>query len=563
MSECSLIYYRQAGRPVKHDISPPGKSLDNLSAERRKPVAGGEFPKIMMPTAILSFDSRLKILAALLGFALLLFLPGLGASPLLDRDEPAYAETAREMLQRGDWIATWFNGEPRFDKPPLVYWGEMAAFSLFGINETAARLPVVLFGLAGVLATYWVGIRLGKPKAGLLAGIILASSMLYFGLARSVLLDVPFTFCFTLAMGAMLAGLQEPGQARWPLLAGAALGLAILAKTPAAVILFGAILVCAGLWRKDKWRLRGMRWGYAIFTCLLVAAPWYIAMALRFGDKFLDEFLLAGNMGRFLQAEHSRAAVPYYYLPVILVGFLPWTALLPGAIGAAWRERRESLVLLLWVILTLLFFSASQSKLPGYILPIFPALALLVALDWENTKATNRRGPYWAAGFTLLLAAFGFAYAYRQAPQYLSAAVLIALLGLLPLMLVFWQKGCRRLALTGGAALALGAAFLLGYGLLPTMGKDHSTKVLGMRIRAEKSPKVCLVKIRPIHLPSLLFYAQRPVTAIMKVELLSTLQPGDLIVIETPKVRRWALAEDNELLLTSGKLSLLRVKTQQ
>jgi len=509
-----------------------------------------------------TLDSRLKILAALLGCGLLLFLPGLGASPLLDRDEPAYAETAREMLSRGDWIATWFNGEPRFDKPPLVYWGEMAAFSLFGINETAARLPVVLFGLAGVLATYWVGFRLGKPKAGLLAGIILASSMLYFGLARSVLLDVPFTFCFTLAMGAMIAGLQEPGRSRWPLLAGVTLGLAILAKTPAAVILFGGILICTGLWRKDQWRLRGLRWGYAIITCLLIAAPWYIAMALRFGDKFLDEFLLTGNMGRFLQAEHTRAAVPYYYLPVILVGFLPWTALLPGAIGAAWRERRESLVLLLWVLLTLLFFSASQSKLPGYILPLFPALALLVALDWENTKATNRRGPYWAAGVTFLVAAIALFFTLTKAPQYLSAAILIGLLGLLPLMLVFWQKGCRALALTGGAALALGASLLLGYGLLPIMGKEHSAKALGLRIRAENPPKVCLVKTRPIHLPSLLFYAQRPVTAIMKAELLSNLQPGDLIVIETPKVRRWALAKDNELLLTSGNLSLLRVKAR-
>jgi 4-amino-4-deoxy-L-arabinose transferase-like glycosyltransferase len=515
----------------------------------------------MIATFALSFNSRLKIVVALLGFALLLFLPGLGASPLLDRDEPAYAETAREMLQRGDWIATWFNGEPRFDKPPLVYWGEMAAFSLLGVNETAARLPVVLFGLAGVLATYWVGLRLGKPKAGLLAGFILASSMLYFGLARSVLLDVPFTFCFTLAMGTMIAGLQEPTRTRWPLLAGAALGLAILAKTPAAVILFGAILVCTGLWRRDKLRLRGLRWGYAIITCLLIAAPWYIAMTLRFGGKFLTEFLLAGNMGRFLQAEHTRSALPYYYLPVILVGFLPWTALLPGALRTAWRERRESLVLLLWVILTLLFFSASQSKLPGYILPIFPALALLVALDWESPKAAaNRRGPYWAIGFTLLIAALGFAYAYRQAPQYLSAAILIAILGLLPLGLVFWQKNQRFLSLARTAVLALCASLLLGYGLLPTMGKEHSAKALGLKIQAENPTIVYLFAIKPIYLPSLLFYAQRPVTAIMKAELLQALQPGDLIVIEAHKARRWALAENNELLLNSGKLSLWRVK---
>jgi len=505
--------------------------------------------------------SHFKNIILLLLFSGLLFSIGLGVAPLLDNDEPAYAETAREMLSRGDWTATWFNGEPRFDKPPLLYWGEMAAFSLFGVNETAARLPVVLFGLAGVLATYWVGIRLGRPKAGLLAGVILASSMLYFGLARSVLLDAPFTFCFTLAMGAMIAGLQEPGRARWPLLAGAALGLAILAKTPAAIILFGAILIGAGLWRKDKLRRRGLRWGYAIFPCLLVAAPWYIAMTLRFGEKFLSEFLLAGNMGRFLQAEHTVAAVPYYYLPVIIVGFLPWTAMLPGALLAAGRSRRESLIPLLWVIITLLFFSASQSKLPGYILPLFPALALLVAMDWEAGGKAYRRGPYWAAGFTLLVAAIALYFALARAPQYLSAAPLIALLGLLPLMPLWWRQGRRRLSLAGAAALVIGASLCLGYGLLPAMGKDYSAKVLGLRIRKENPPKICLIKIDPIHLPSLIFYAQCPVTAIMKAESLRVLQPGDLIVIKELKAQRWALPEDNELLLTSGKLSLWRIKT--
>ena len=479
----------------------------------------------------------LALLAALL-------LVGIGAAPLIDRDEPAYAEAAREMLARHDWVATWFNDQPWFDKPPLVFWAAMVSYSALGVNETAARLPVALFGIGGVLAVYWLGRRLRGARAGALSAGILATSLLYLGLSRAVLLDVPFTACFTLAMGALVASLREPQRARWPLLAGAALGLAVLAKSPAAVVLFAIILAAAAVPRRSPARVRPLRWTLTALACLAVVAPWYAAMAVRFPHTFLSQFLVAGNLGRFARAEHSRSMAPYYYLPIIIAGFLPWTAMLPGALRAAWRERRGASIPLWWAALTFIFFSVAQSKLPGYILPAFPALALLVGLNLDRRiegRDDNAfyRDVCWAAGLTLFFAAAGLTYAMMKQPQYVLGAPVLACLAGLPLALGMWRQGRAAAAAAWTAALVVIVAAIAGYGLLPAAAQGNTCKELAQRIGGQGPPRrIYLVNANPLDDPSLLFYTRQPVIPLSPVHIPPP-RPGDAFVVEGTMPPYW------------------------
>jgi len=518
----------------------------------------------MFSTAESRAASAAIAVAGLIILSALLFFPGIGAAPLLDRDESAYAEAPREMLAQHDWIVTRFNGQPWFDKPPLVYWAVMASYSLLGVNETAARLPVALFGVAGVLATYWVGIRLRDRRFGLLAGAVLATSIFYFGLARATLLDVPFTACFTLAMGALTAAVQQPDRIRWKLLAGAALGLAILAKSPSAVILFGGVLVAYGLLKRSPTRWRALGWLWAVVPLLAVAAPWYVAMYIRFGTTFLSEFLLAGNVGRFMAAEHTRSATPIYYVPVSVVGFLPWTPMLPGAIRSAWRRGHEAVIPLLWAGLSFLFFSASQSKLPGYILPAFPALALLIAFDLDDAirwppDGRKLRGLWWAGGFTLLLAAGFLAYSLARDMQFISAAALIGVFGLVPLIALRSSGGRARLGIASIAGIAVCVALVFGCWLLPAFAHDYSAKGIGLRIRSDAPRHVYLVGMRPLYLPSLLFYSRRSVTSWMEPGRIPPLEPGDAFVVTKDRIPAWFRARGLRHVASAGKVTLWTV----
>jgi 4-amino-4-deoxy-L-arabinose transferase-like glycosyltransferase len=507
--------------------------------------------------------SHLALWVGAVALLAVLFLAGIGVAPLIDRDEPAYAEAAREMLAGGEWVVTRYNDQPWIDKPPLVFWAAMVSYLARGVNETAARLPVALFGIGGVLAAYWLGRRLRSPRAGALSAAVLASSLLYLGLSRAVLLDVPFAACLTLAIAALVASLQQPQRARWPLLGGAALGLAVLAKSPAAVVLFALILAAAAIPRGSPARVHPLRWGLAILACLAVVAPWYAAMAARFPHTFLSQFLLAGNLGRFVHAEHSRSTAPYYYLPIIIVGFLPWTALLPGAVRAAWRERGAGSIPLLWAALTFIFFSVAQSKLPGYILPAFPALAVMVGLDLDR-RIENRYDDTiyhsigWAAGLTLLFAAAGLIYAIVKQPQYvLGAAVLAALAGL-PLALAMWRQGRAGAAAAWAAALVTIIAAIAGYGLLPAAAKGNTTASLARVIIADGPPRrVYLINAKLLDYPSLLFYLRHAVIPLSPVCRPSS-DPADVFVVEGHLPPYWYAQHAPRPVAAEGRLCVWR-----
>jgi 4-amino-4-deoxy-L-arabinose transferase-like glycosyltransferase len=344
------------------------------------------------------------LVGALFGFML-------GSRPLSVPDEGRYVEIPREMVETGNWLTPRLNGVKYFEKPPLFYWFEAALIKLFGLGEWSVRLGPALFALFGCLSVYYAGIRLSGFRPGLLSGVVLATSILYYAMGRAITLDMPVSVLLTASLLSFLIGTREPGGTTrqlffWSFFAFSA--LAVLTKGLIGIVI-PAMVIFAWMLITNEWRvLRSMHLlsGTAIF--LAIAAPWHFFVQ-RANPEFFDFYFIHEHVQRYLTKAHGRYQPAWYFIPVLIAGLLPWSAFLAQSIRHAlprsWRERRENsaqIFLLLWASIVFLFFSASSSKLIPYILPVLPPLALLIgnylAGVWERTDPPGLR-----AGYILLI----------------------------------------------------------------------------------------------------------------------------------------------------------------
>lgn len=337
----------------------------------------------------------------------------LGRVPLANPDEGRYAQIPREMLAQGDWVTPRLNGTPYFEKPPLVYWTVGAAQSLFGPAEWAVRLTPALFGLGGVLLTYGAARRMYGRAAGLASAVVLGTSLLYFVLSRILLLDMAMSvlmsatlFCFILGVRESPVGLTR----RWlfyGLYASAA--LATLTKGLIGFLVTGAVMF---LWLLifNQWkRLRPLYLPTGVLLFLFIAVPWHVLAAQR-NPEWARFYFVHEHWERFTTTAHNRNEPFWYFIPIVLLGLFPWTGFLAsaarealaggpsGGLRACWARRRENAdawFFVTWIGFVFLFFSKSQSKLIPYILPVFPALAVLIgpwlARGWAEEGARRLR----------------------------------------------------------------------------------------------------------------------------------------------------------------------------
>ena len=363
-------------------------------------------PLRMRPNAALPPRGTALLLA--LVAALLLF--RLGDAPLVGPDAPRYTRVAVEMHRRGDWIVPTLQGQPWLEKPALYYWMAGAAFSLFGETETAARLPSVLAAIVLTAVTALVGARLYGAGAGLHAGFIAGTSLLVFAYGRAAAMDMLLAATVSAAIG--LVGLRLVGIAgpMAVIAAGACAGVALLAKGPLGALLPALVALAylaAARDRSEAWRRLASRLPLAIVAMLVVAGPWYGAILTAQGHAFVDVFLLNHNVARFTSTVHNHPGPVFYYVPILLAGLYMGSGLtLPGL--ATLRPRvPEDLFVLCWLGAPLLFFSAAASKLPGYILPCIPPLAIAAGRAADRLVHADRPGGWGrAAGlFTVALGA--------------------------------------------------------------------------------------------------------------------------------------------------------------
>jgi 4-amino-4-deoxy-L-arabinose transferase-like glycosyltransferase len=309
---------------------------------------------------------------------------------LFDLDEGFYAAVTAEMNRRGEWIIPYYNGEPWFEKPILLYWVAKPFVALFG-PWAGPRLPAVLASLATLaIASAYASRRLSPGSGGLVA-LILASSLLFVGAGRMMLTDGLLVLCITVAFLAFWESLV--GDRRWRSLAAACLGLSVLAKGPVGVALF-LPLVGYAWWRERdlRTRFRG-GWFSGVAIALAVVACWYVPAYLRAGDLFVQQFLIEQNIGRFAGGDEAhRVPMPaglVFYVPILLAGMIPWSML----IVRAWPGRRDAGLpseeaalrrfLAAWGLVVFLFFTISGSKLVHYVLPAVIPFAMLIG-DWLN-----------------------------------------------------------------------------------------------------------------------------------------------------------------------------------
>ncbi|MDE2250047.1 MAG: glycosyltransferase family 39 protein [Gammaproteobacteria bacterium] len=424
-------------------------------------------------------------IAALLGAMALWFLP-LQTYRLFNPDEGRYAEIPREMVASGDWVTPRLDGLKYFEKPPLQYWATAVAYELFGEHEWTARLWIALSGFLGLLLTAWIGARLYGAATGMLAALVQAGSLLYLGLARISTLDMGLTVTLELALAGLLL-LTAPSASRgderrgaWLLALGVA--LAFLSKGLVGILIPAAVAGIYMLLRRE-WSLlwRSRPW-WTLAALALFAAPWLWLVEQR-NPGFAQFFFVHEQFTRFLTRVHQRYQPDWFFIPVLLAGFMPWTPLLPAIVRRSWRDLRTgdrgTLLLALWAAFCFVFFSLSQSKLVPYILPLFPALSLLAARALGSLERARLRlalaisALVWLALGALALCLWccpGVAarLAVPAEPAIGAIAGGLLLAGLVTATAA-WQA-VRRGALPAAALAALGVAALLGV-LLPAAGE--------------------------------------------------------------------------------------------
>lgn len=317
----------------------------------------------------------------------------LGSRPLWDIDEATHAVVSKEMILSGDWITPTFNGEPFYDKPVFHSWLVALSFLLLGFTEFAARLPSAVLGTGCVTVTYLLGRRLFDPTVGFLSGLILATAIEFIVITRSVVQDISLLFFITFALYLFYTGYRNRRHGTLSLfLFYAALGFAVLSKGPVGLLLPAATIGLYLIFIKDVGFIKQMKLGWGILVFLTVAAPWYILISLK-NPEYASYFFIERNIGSFLSATKRHPEPFYYYIPVFFGGFFPWSCFVPLAVFYAvrrWFESvaRDALYAVIWFAVVFVFFSSAGSKLATYILPLFPAAALLVGKLWYELMNT-------------------------------------------------------------------------------------------------------------------------------------------------------------------------------
>ncbi|HEX7645585.1 MAG TPA: glycosyltransferase family 39 protein [Burkholderiaceae bacterium] len=447
---------------------------------------------------------------------LIVWFYALGARTLVPSDEGRYAEMAREMSVTGDWITPRLDGLKYFEKPPLQTWMNALTFDVFGLGEWQARLWSGLCGLLGVALVFHTGRRVFNPWVGATAGIVLASSFWWAGLSHINVLDMGLSGMMALTLCGMLLAQRDDASAverrngMW--LSWAGMALAFLSKGPIGIVLPGAVLVLYTLISRDwkLWLRLHLVSGLILFFA--IAAPWFVLVTLK-NPEYPYFFFVVQNYQRYISPIANRPGPIYYFVPMLIAGIVPWIGLLLQSLWAGRNEEaptrfRPKLLLLLWAGFIFFFFSISSSKLPHYILPIFPALALLIACHLQRASARS-----WniAAGLLALIAVAGLVFVPRLAhlgnePQEIVgyAATQPWVVAACSIMLaastcVFWltKKKHAELATLATLALAAGGFFFGQLVILGTeaYGQYRAGYLLVPAISAELTPETTLYTI--------------------------------------------------------------------
>jgi 4-amino-4-deoxy-L-arabinose transferase-like glycosyltransferase len=504
------------------------------------------FFAILPATRSITSASRLRDAVLVTAAALTVLLVNLGGPPLFDDDETRNAGCSLAMLDSGDWVVPTFNGELRVHKPPLVNWVQMAGISIAGRNELGARIGSACVTTLTCLITWKIGCLIFSPAVGLLGGLVMAGCIWTAVGGRAATPDAPLVLATTTGLW-LLAGGLDPITGRLRLNSGRAAalgltsGLAILAKGPVGFVVPAGATLLFACWQAmspndtaphQNWRQRAtqrlldLRPLTILTATTATALPWYVWVGLRTDWEWPRRFLLEHNLERFATPLEGHSGSIAYYPLILLIGLFPWSIAslltVTHAVRKCWPQRHEAsraghLLLVMWAVSWIGFFTVAGTKLPGYIWPAYPALAALAGAFWHEWSLEQHRSDRWMPVAWLSLITVGFAFAAagplavsRSLPEqsassgiwFLAAGILTALCGgigwILQAELV---PGSRRLIPVALAAVGVGASTLLA------TAASRAFSPLGPRELIASLPVDAKVAVTAWGSPSGVFYA--------------------------------------------------------
>lgn len=496
------------------------------------------------------------ILIILLALAAAPYFIGLGTSSLWDSNEAFYAQTPREMIESGDYINPSFNYQPRFNKPPLSYWVVAVFYKLFGVSEQVERIPIAIAAVVIMATVFMLGRLLYSLEAGLLAAIALAATPRFLMFSRRIIIDVYLAMFMGLVLLFFVLAQSSPRRRRlYLVLMYASAGLAVLTKGPVAVLLPGlAFFLYLALNRKLSFLREMMLPAGAAIVCAIVL-PWYAAVYSEHGWHYIQSFLLRDNLSRFTEPVWGPRRGFFFYVPVMIGDMFPWSlVLLLALFGGLWKVSglskkmsetvnpinqpegegaRFPMLLPIWIIVIVAFFSLSRSKEDLYILPVYAAAAAIIGnVLWRATHQTRRLIPRSLFNFTI--AAIGIVVTIA------GAAVVYLFTGSEQAYALKGAMAIGSVAIIGGIVVALSSVLrkemlaIVGLGLtliiinwvfvlrtLPDFERYKPVRSL-CEIIASESSESAMAGYYRIASPSMVFYLQRKIFEYYQADELRT-----------------------------------------
>lgn len=480
------------------------------------------------------------LLITILAFAVTPYFLCLGTSSLWDSNEAFYAETPREMIVAEDYVNPTFNYRVRLNKPPLSYWIVVPFYKIFGVSETSERLPIVLAALVMIATAFGLGRLFSSVDAGLLAAIGLATSPRFLMFSRRIMIDVYVAMFMALALLMFAMAYKRPEKRRlYLLLMYACIGLGVMTKGPVAALLPAVVvLVYFSIGRRFS-ELRRMMLPTGIIVVALIVLPWYLAIYFQNGWGHIETFIIKDNLSRYMQPIWGPHRGIFFYLPVVIGDFFPWSVFLIPLCWAALRrlrpfmrsspetasmERRrwdDYALLLIWIGVIVLFFSLSRSKEDLYVLPIYPAAAALVGSSISRWFGQEQFRWKSALRWTtlclavIMVAAAGvilFLFDNSTQPYSLAGTLVIGGAGIVGGVIAAGATilNKTRLAVLTTAITVVGCNWVFVLHTLPDFERYRPVRALSEVIAAEAGPDAMVGYFRASY-PSMVFYLRRPI----------------------------------------------------
>ena len=466
---------------------------------------------------------KIKEIIILIILASMLFFFKLGSFSLYDAAETTYGEFVKQILLTGDWITMHFNGQIIFDKPPLYFWLATLATYLFGFNEFALRFWAALAGVLTVIVTYFLGKTLYHKKVGFLSALILMSAFQFIVQARIAEIDVLLALFLNLALLFLFLGYQTSN--RWYyLLSYPFMGLATLTKGIIGVVLPLFVFFLFLTVKKEFRKIKESHLLPGILIILLIALPWYLVEYLRHGGAFLNFVFGFLFLSRFQTVVSGHPGPWYYYFISLILGFAPWSAYLPYSLWKTWKQRtnESELFTLCYLLPVFIVFSLAKTKLPNYLLPLFPFLAITVGKAWQEVLEQGKAdlGFFLSHLFNLVVVSLIFLAAVIAGQNYtgpfqallpqLCLLAGILSLGTLAAFAFFLLKNYRVSFLSTIIMVFVVIGFLT-FQTLPAVENFKGTKELAQKVSHVIKDDETIASYQIGNRPGVVFYNQKPI----------------------------------------------------